>query len=1096
MKLMTLFLLWISSAVYAANPAVIYGPGGTAKVIPKNGLLFPDTTVLTSEDIRVDRLGLSTGLAEGGVVTIGTPNTTVDITDGFGIISDTATTPGDPTYQKVTWSGLTGVTITGIAAANFTTIGINSAGSVVQKANDFFTPSELRTTIQLAVVLHESNVQVDSIASAVRPVASPSNNLGDLSTSVGAINRSGNLFGPNGANLNIDKSAGETYSIGSNYATDMNSPNIITTGALAATSFRYIYKDGVGGYTVTATTTAINGGDYDDGTGTLNSVGNNNWSVQRIYFVANTSEVFVHYGQEEYATKTSAISGIISEAFTPSPGIARASFRAWLVIKGNASDLSNVDQAIFVEADKFGQAPISGGINTLGDFQEVYENSVQPQIVLDATRLGLQIRDNATPIANPLFEILDNGALANYFTVEADLVSTDLDISMDGTGQLKLPEGTTDERSGTPLEGMARLNSETKQFEGYRDGLWRDLSGKQEVKNYIDGHDAELTIDSSKWVQYRNTVAGDRPDDFGGSTTGCAGISIDPTVSASLPLEGDSSYKFVKGVTNIQGCGFYQEYYLDKGDLGKYLTVDAMFLKQGSMVDNDISLWNVCSNDNFVSDFVVLGSPSIDGVPISNIIKQQLRTDPTRNHCRFAIHYASTTTQIFDFWLDEISLAVKANANASVVGDWKSDWTPTGTWTTNTTYKGKYRQVGDSGQFMITVNLSGVPNSSRLSIDLPSGLEIDTDKLAGSTVSDYAGVGTITMLDSGNNFRVGGAIYRGSPDNRVEFITDSSGSFIDQSNPFPWNTNNEAYIELTLPIKGWSASAATTSDLGNREISFFGNINSSATINANTENIPYLKVDDSSGSWSDAGREFTIKETGLYDIAGSIQVTSGTAFSVYLYINEGSGYTQGPRLGITGQSAINYGINSLKLNAGSKIAIRFNNTKTLSNIGDEFNYLRISKLAPAQTKLETPTVAARYTSDSGTSLGTALTDVIYEDIDFDTHNAYNPSTGEYTVPHNGFYQINARFRSNLINTSSGYRTIDLYIYINGTAVSISSDDNETLAFSSSRVEPMVSDTIYLEKGQIVKIRTSNSLSASMAMDTESVRNVLSISRIK
>jgi hypothetical protein len=1078
MKLMTLFLLWISSAVYAANPAVIYGPGGTAKVIPKNGLLFPDTTVLTSEDIRVDRLGLSTGLAEGGVVTIGTPNTTVDITDGFGIISDTATTPGDPTYQKVTWSGLTGVTITGIAAANFTTIGINSAGSVVQKANDFFTPSELRTTIQLAVVLHESNVQVDSIASAVRPVASPSNNLGDLSTSVGAINRSGNLFGPNGANLNIDKSAGETYSIGSNYATDMNSPNIITTGALAATSFRYIYKDGVGGYTVTAATTAINGGDYDDGTGTLSSVGNNNWSVQRIYFVANTSEVFVHYGQEEYATKTSAISGIISEAFTPSPGIARASFRAWLVIKGNASDLSNVDQAIFVEADKFGQAPISGGINTLGDFQEVYENSVQPQIVLDATRLGLQIRDNATPIANPLFEILDNGALANYFTVEADLVSTDLDISMDGTGQLKLPEGTTDERSGTPLEGMARLNSETKQFEGYRDGLWRDLSGKQEVKNYIDGHDAELTIDSSKWVQYRNTVAGDRPDDFGGSTTGCAGISIDPTVSASLPLEGDSSYKFVKGVTNIQGCGFYQEYYLDKGDLGKYLTVDAMFLKQGSMVDNDISLWNVCSNDNFVSDFVVLGSPSIDGVPISNIIKQQLRTDPTRNHCRFAIHYASTTTQIFDFWLDEISLAVKANANASMVGDWKSYTPVTNGIGTPVFNNALWRQVGDSIELQMRFQ-TGTVTVSEFQMGLPNGLE----------VSDlYAATQNVGLLGRDVADTVIYPVIATAGDTFLNVGLRNVGMYVPQNaSVFLGSGEAGVSIKAKVKIKGWSASAATTSEIGNREIFVEARGNNGDTITPDTENVHFYPIDDTVNGWNESLRYYEIKEKGEYDISGSVMYTANGLRAVDLYIDSGSGFVVSTRIGNTLTTNLHkFDATAIKLNAGDKIAIRTTlNSGVLSTGNTVGHWITVTKRAPAQTKLETPTVAARYTSDSGASTTTSYTTFIAEDADDNnTHNLYNTSTGVGTIPLNGWYDIHASFIAG--------NTIESNIAIEKNGTIVASGYNR--ADPSNFGNPKVSYMGYFNKGDTFEVLKKSSSNASLTADSSI--NFIQIKRVK
>jgi hypothetical protein len=51
------------------------------------------------------------------------------------------------------------------------------------------------------------------------------------------------------------------------------------------------------------------------------------------------------------------------------------------------------------------------------------------------------------------------------------------DSTYNGTGQVKLPAGTTGERSGTPINGQIRYNSTLNQFEGYQNGAWGSLGG-------------------------------------------------------------------------------------------------------------------------------------------------------------------------------------------------------------------------------------------------------------------------------------------------------------------------------------------------------------------------------------------------------------------------------------------------------------------------------------------------------------------------------------------------------------------------------------------------------------------------------------------
>lgn len=56
-------------------------------------------------------------------------------------------------------------------------------------------------------------------------------------------------------------------------------------------------------------------------------------------------------------------------------------------------------------------------------------------------------------------------------------------------------------------------------------------------------------------------------------------------------------------------------------------------------------------------------------------------------------------------------------------------YTPTGSWVSNTTYVGRWRRNGDTMSLYVRVSTSGLPTNATLSIDIPSGVTIDTSKL-------------------------------------------------------------------------------------------------------------------------------------------------------------------------------------------------------------------------------------------------------------------------------------------------------------------------------------------------------------------------------
>ena len=64
-------------------------------------------------------------------------------------------------------------------------------------------------------------------------------------------------------------------------------------------------------------------------------------------------------------------------------------------------------------------------------------------------------------------------------TVNVGILAATGDILMSGTGEIKVPTGTSAQRSGSPSSGMFRYNSDLTQFEGYNGTIWGGIGGAQ-----------------------------------------------------------------------------------------------------------------------------------------------------------------------------------------------------------------------------------------------------------------------------------------------------------------------------------------------------------------------------------------------------------------------------------------------------------------------------------------------------------------------------------------------------------------------------------------------------------------------------------------
>lgn len=298
----------------------------------------------------------STGVLTGGVLTAGAGSNQYSISDGTGVIIDST---GKKTY--VSWSGEQNRIPQDLNNYLLTWVSVNSTGGIVEQITKL-NAEECRARICLGVVVHVDKTNVDTTNNEQVVAYNVRSQLNDLEYALGFFNVNGNVFSANGANLQIDKSVGQIYATGSNYNLNINEPNIKTLPSLSGGEFQYRFSNGDNG----VTGTNIDPDNLDDGSGGLDPVGQNKWSIQRIYsFISNN--VKIQRGTADYGTSDEAIAEIQNElSYVTEPSIKQNGIlRGWLIVKQGATALNGVD-AVFVEASKFGSGAGGGAGGSTG----------------------------------------------------------------------------------------------------------------------------------------------------------------------------------------------------------------------------------------------------------------------------------------------------------------------------------------------------------------------------------------------------------------------------------------------------------------------------------------------------------------------------------------------------------------------------------------------------------------------------------------------------------------------------------------------------------------------------------------------------------
>lgn len=351
---------------------------------------------------------VSTGLHDGGVLSINASTTTYDIAAGSGIVVDNITDPDDATITHVSWTAKINQAPTNILTQLVTYISINSSGNIVESAVPPSATSR-RTDIVLGVIIHSNNINVNAVNQLPVVAIDVGAQVQDILAFIGFRSTEGNVITFAGVDLTIQKTAGIGFKGGANYQTLKSQPHEFAMTALNPVTFRYRNQDGTEGTGITA----IDPTTWDDN-GTTTAVANNKATIQRV-FVFPSNQIRIQRGQQEFASFNEAVTEAGTENFIVETNISENGlFLGSIVLKKEVTDLSDSSEAIFITPT--GEVSASTVNTTL---QAAYDISTIPQITTSAANGEVVIQRGTVLDTDKVFAI-KNGAGTETFGIDGN----------------------------------------------------------------------------------------------------------------------------------------------------------------------------------------------------------------------------------------------------------------------------------------------------------------------------------------------------------------------------------------------------------------------------------------------------------------------------------------------------------------------------------------------------------------------------------------------------------------------------------------------------------------------------------------------------
>lgn len=567
----------------------------------------------------------------------------------------------------------------------------------------------------------------------------------------------------------------------------------------------------------------------------------------------------------------------------------------------------------------------------------------------------------------------------------------------------------------------------------------------------------DIEVDASGYTAYAD-AAGATPVD-------CTGGSPSSSVarSTTTPITGTGELLWTKsGSANRQGEGFSIPFTVGTADQAKVLQLDVdsivrsgTFTAGASGVDSDLEFYIYdVTNSTLIQPTTYKIYSNNSSLALHTVANFQ--TSSSGTSYRLCVHTATTSTSNYTVGFDNISIHPSRYVYGTPITDWQS-WTPTGSWSSNTTYTGYKRRVGDSGEYQVRVATSGAPTSASLTINQPSGETIDTSKGTYTTASRILRNSDGTISDTGVAIYQGDVGYSSSSAVAVLY-DDGTGKYASVTQAAPMTFGSGDYVEVSwsTPIVGWSSSVQM-SDSSSQRVVAFSNAGGTVTgtLNSSFNKATYPSgstLFDTHGVYSSG--TYTVGVAGKYLImAASIMNFTATASgesAIAVYINSVK-KSIGDIMSMvnTGSYVANPSVMGLfDLKSGDTIEIYGLNGNTSPTYASSStgNYFYVFRLGGDNAIGATETIsmrAHRNASDqtsvnpNNSAVKVAFNSVASGGAGFDDHGWFDTSNNRYTVGAAGKYCFSANVTVKSTNVLNNRYL--LMIYKNGSEVTRGKD---------------------------------------------------------
>lgn len=272
-----------------------------------------------------------TEVITGGGVSFTLGETEFDVEATTGYIKDSTG------CYEIDYAGETDIELTSTAVVSIY-VYIDNSGAIGQQTTEP-TLSEFREKLFLTRIALVGGV-INAQEALINPAGNYTNLVRDFLSFIQSPKKGLALSG--NSDLTFKVASGSIFELGANFGSDPDSPNETAFSATDPQTFFHWKQDGL----IASGQTSINVTQYDNG-GTMTTMTNNRFKILTVYKFGS-GNVAVQEGQAQYLTIDSANTAISTRSFVPFDGAENGTRLGWIIVEKNASDLTDADEARFV----------------------------------------------------------------------------------------------------------------------------------------------------------------------------------------------------------------------------------------------------------------------------------------------------------------------------------------------------------------------------------------------------------------------------------------------------------------------------------------------------------------------------------------------------------------------------------------------------------------------------------------------------------------------------------------------------------------------------------------------------------------------------